>query len=176
MRKYLFIVLALLLTIGVANAASIPVGVDPKNNPIVWTEAVYNGSGSTITSSYIVSWDFDTSNVDEAWDDDMCNWVKTASEADDIWTAGVLPYGRDLANGDVGSIIIRGPAYVRLGASATVNQLVGAETDGQTVDYAAGTDDCALGRVIKAAGHGHGPEATQGSNYPIVFVDVSCSD
>ena len=176
MRKYLFIVLALLLTIGVANAAGIPVGVDPKNNPIVWTEAVYNGSGSTITSSYIVSWDFDTSNVDEAWDDDMCNWVKTASEADDIWTAGVLPYGRDLANGDVGSIIIRGPAYVRLGASATVNQLVGAETDGQTVDYAAGTDDCALGRVIKAAGHGHGPEATQGSNYPIVFVDVSCSD
>ena len=176
MRKYLFIVLAVLLSIGVANAASIPVGVDPKNNPIVWTEAVYNGSGSTITSSYIVSWDFDTSNVDEAWDDDMCNWVKTASEADDIWTAGVLPYGRDLANGDVGSIIIRGPAYVRLGASATVNQLVGAETDGQTVDYAAGTDDCALGRVIKAAGHGHGPEATQGSNYPIVFVDVSCSD
>ena len=176
MKKYLFIILALLLMIGVANATNIPVGVDPQNNPIVWAEAVYNGSGATITSAYIVSWDFDTSDVSEAWNDDMCNWVKTASEADDIWTAGVLPYGRNLANGDVGSIIIRGPAYVMKGASATVNQLVGSESDGQTVDYGAGTDDCALGRVIKASGHAHGPEATQGANYPIVFVDVACSD
>ena len=168
--------MALLLTMGVANATGIPVGVDPKNNPIVWTEEVYNGSGSTITSAEVVIWDFDTSDVTEGWDDDMCNWVKAPTEADDIWTAGVLPYGRNLADGDVGSIIIRGPAYVMAGASGTVNQLIGSEADGQTVDFGAGTDDCVLGRVIKAKGHGHGPEATQGSNYPIVFVDISCND
>lgn len=176
MRKILFSLLAVLLLVGVANATEIPGTVEPKNYPTVWTETVYNGSGATIVSAYVVEWDFDVSDSTNNWYDDMCPWVQTASAADSIWTAGVLPYGRDLADGEIGQIIIRGPAYVMAGASGTVNQLIGSEADGQTADAAQTTDNCVLGRTIKAKGHAHGPEVIHGPNYPIVYVDVDCSD
>ncbi len=174
MKKYLLVVLALLLTIGVANAAGIPVGVDPVNFPEVWTQQVYNGTSSTIQSAVIVIWDYDTSTSLESSNyNDMCPWIKMPTEADDIWTAGVVPYGQTIASKTSGSIIIKGPAFVVTGASGTVNQLVGATaTTGVTVDYAAGTDDCAVGRVIKANGITTGA----GGGYTLVDVGVACSD
>ncbi len=174
MKKYLFVILALLLMVGVANATNIPQMVDPKNYPTVWTEQVYNGTGSTIQSGLIVIWDYDTSDSDISTAyDDMCPWVKMPTEADDIWTAGVTPYGQTILNGSTGAMIIRGPAFVVTGASGTVNTLVGATaTTGVTVDYAAGTDDCAVGRVIKADGILTGA----GKGYTLVDVGVACSD
>lgn len=173
MKKYLFVILALLLLSGVANAANIPVGVDPQNYPEVWTQEVYNGSGATINSASIVIWDYDTSNPDGTWNDDRCAYIKAPTEADDIWTAGVTPFGTDVANGTTTSIIIRGPAFVKTGASGTVNTLVGSTaTSGATVDYAAGTDDCAAGRVIKA----DSTSLAVGAGYTIVDVGVMCSD
>lgn len=172
MKKYLFIVLALLMMVGVANAAGIPQGLDPKNNPEVWTQLVYNGSGATIQSGLIVIWDYATADVTEAIDDYRCPWIKMPTEADDIWTAGVTPYGYTIANGSSGSIIIKGPAFVLTGASGTVNQLVGSTaTTGATVDFAAGGDDCTVGRVIKA-----NPAGGLGAGYTLVDVLVSCND
>lgn len=174
MKKFIFVILALLLTIGVASAANIPVAVDPVNFPEVWTQQVYNGTTSTIQSALIVIWDYDASDSGEGTHyDDMCPWIKMPTEADDIWTAGVVPYGSSIAAKSNGSIIVKGPAFVLTGASGTVNTLVGATaTTGVTVDYGAGTDDCAVGRVIKANGILTGA----GLGYTLVDVLVSCSD
>jgi hypothetical protein len=151
MKKFIFLVFALLLTYGVANAANMPMAIDPKNYPEVWTMQVYNGSGSTIVSGYIVQWDFDTSDSTEAQNDDRCPWVKLADAASDIWTAGVLPYGQNIANGDTGAMICYGPAYVLNGTTnPTVDQFCGAATDGTVTTPSASANTTDLGRVIKA--------------------------
>ena len=173
MRKLFLIVLALLFSFGVANAAGIPLGIDPKNTSEIWTQSVYNGTSSTIQSGLIVIWDYDTSDVTDPWYDDVCPWVKLPTEDDDIWTAGVVPYGKPIAAGSEGVIIIKGPAWIKTGASGTINQMIGATAStGVTVDFGAGTDDCAIGRVIKA-------DATTniiGSGYTLVDVCLSCND
>ncbi len=155
MRKYLFLILALLLVSGIAGAANIPTAVDGKNYPIVWTESVYNGSGSTIATGSAVVWDFDTSDSDVSTSyDDMCNWVTTTTTASDPWTAGVTPIDNAILNGERGTIIIRGPAVVNKGGSTvtfTVNDHVGTTTTaGVVAEISAVTNDGAiLGTCIK---------------------------
>lgn len=174
MRRLLLVAFAILVTYGIANATGIPDSVEPKNYPVVWTETVYNGTSASISSGLIVIWDYDTSDSDVSSNyDDMCPWIKMPTEADDIWTAGVTIYGKDIASKTTGQIIIKGPAFVVTGASGTVNTLIGSTaTTGVTVDYAAGTDDCAVGRVIKANGITTGA----GLGYTLVDVGVACSD
>ena len=166
MKKFLFIVLALLLTFGVANATNIPMGVDPKNEVTVWTETVYNGSGSSITSGYVVQWDFDTSNPDGTWFDDMTNYVKTNATADGPWIAGVATYGNNIANGDTGQIIIRGPAIVYdNGQTVTADTFVSVTATGLVKDEACdAVDESLLGVAIKNT------HPVLGNDYSIIYV------
>lgn len=173
MRRLFLVALAVLFTCGIASATEIQGVVEPKNYPTVWTETVYNGSGAAISSGTIVEWDFETSDSTINWYDDMCPWVQTADGASDIWTAGVLIYGRDLADGSVGQIIIRGPAYVlEHSTPGTANQLCGSHTDGTVTTDGAGANTAALGVVIDASPSSSG----LGSGYSIVYVDVTLSD
>lgn len=174
--KSLKLVIAILLVLGIAGvvtADNIPQVNDPKNYPTVWTANVYNGSGSDIVSSYIVQWDFDTSDsAISTWYDDSCPYVKTADSAGDIWTAGVVPYGNNLSNGTTGVIIIRGPAFVYRGSnSVTVNQIVETSAAGQVSNHdGAATDEGTLGVAIKAT-ITTGPNETQGaSRYPLIYI------
>lgn len=173
MKKYLFIVLALLLTCGVANvfATGIPTATDPKSYPTVWTEDVYNGSGSTIQSAVIVEWDFETSDSADNWNDDMCPWVKLANGASDIWTAGVTVYGSTIADGTTGRIIIRGPAYVlEHSTPGAADNLVGTHTNGTVTTDSASANTAALGICVDAS-PSYGP--SDGGGYSIIFVEIT---
>jgi hypothetical protein len=175
MKKYLFIILALLLMVGVANATNIPVAVDPKNYPIVWTETVYNGSGSEIGTGICVIWDYDTSDSDAgSIYDDMCAWVKTSDDEASPWTAGVTTIGQAIANGKVGRIIIRGPAVVHNGGTAcTVNTNVAVGAAGYVEDESTGADEATLGVCIKASAAGNDVEADIGVASSLIMIQPS---
>ena len=64
MRKFLFSIVALLLMVGVASAASIPGSIDPTAGPEVWVTDVYNNSGSTLDIGDVVVWEIDASTGD----------------------------------------------------------------------------------------------------------------
>ena len=172
MKKFILCLLALLFTIGVAYADGVPMAVDPKNYRTVWTADVYNGSGATIISGHIVEWDFDASDSTVNYYDDMSAWVQTCDSASDVWTAGVAIFGRDIADGETGQIIIRGPAYVRQGAAATVpvaNQLVGSDASGYVITDAGSADTSTLGICIKAADSVTASGTPDG--FAIIYVD-----
>lgn len=171
MRKYIILTLvALFVMVGIASATNIPVTVEPKNRPTVWTETVYNGSGADITSGYIVEWDFDASDstaLDGTWYDDMCSWVQLADSAGDIWTAGVVAYGKNIVNGTPGRVIIRGPAYVVIGSTLTADDIVEADASGKVVPHdGAATDEGTLGVCIKATTT-NGP----GGGFGVIYVN-----
>jgi len=160
--------LALLFGVGVAFATGIPQVVDPKNYPVVWTETVYNGTSSAIATGQVVQWDFDTSDPSGTDYDDMTPYVKEVDAAEDIWTAGVTDIGVGIAALSEGVIIIKGPAFVQRGTATTVNQLVGAEADGEVTDFAGGADDeCTVGRTIKDGIRG---------DYSLIYIDPVCYD
>jgi len=154
--------------VGVANAAGIPQSVDPQNYPIVWTEDVYNGSSSAITSGYVVQWDFDTSDVTESTYDDRCNWVKKADAADDVWTAGVMLTDSCAAYTNC-SIAIRGPVRAITDETVpTVNTTCGTAADGKVTDFSGGAaDKTNLGIVIKAGAS---------NTWSIIFVNPTNFD
>jgi hypothetical protein len=174
MKKLFLVVFALLLLAGVANATNIPTVTDPKNYPMVWTEIVYNGSGSTIYSGYVVDWDFDTCDSDAgSMFDDMGSWVKVNSTADSIWTAGVLPIGKNLANGDIGRIVVKGPVPVFMGAAAqcTVNTVVSGSS-GKALDEASNaTDEKVLGICIKASAAGNDIGGEVYADSALIYVE-----
>ena len=175
MRKILFSLLAVLLLVGVANATEIQSSVQPKDYPTVWTETVYNGSGSEIVSGYIVQWDFDTADSVIDYYDDMCPYVKLCDAVDDIWQAGVVVYGKSIPNGANGQIIVKGPAYVISSAAMSVNTLGSSDASGKLGAHGATTDECSLGRIIKAnTAIAAGPD--NGSGWDLIYVDVNCSD
>lgn len=148
MKKMLFIILAILFIAGIAEAASIPLAVSPKDFPEVWTTTVYNNSGSALTSGTVVVWDFANSTGSYA---DLCNWVTTTTNLDDVWTAGVVASDSIAAAGE-GAIIIRGPTNVRVSQTLTVNDLVGSySTAGQCAEVTAvAGDEAWLGVAINA--------------------------
>ena len=169
MKKLLFVLAILLVVAGNAYADHIPTAVDAKNEPAVWTADVYNGSASAISSGTIAQWDFETSDsaaLDGTWYDDMCPWVITADASSDIWTAGVVPYGKDIAAYSPGAIIIRGPAYVLESSTPPVaNEICGTSASGTVTTDAASANTTSLGITIDAS-----PTAL-GSGYSLVFVD-----
>lgn len=172
MKKYLFLVLAFLLFYGTANATNIPMVTDPKNYPTVWTELVYNGSGSDIATGMCVVWDYDTSDSDAGTIyDDTAAWVKTCDDESSPWTAGVTTIGQGIANGAVGRIIIRGPAVVHNGNTApTVNTIVSAGATGYVEDENAGADEAVLGVCIKASAAGNDIEANIGTASSLIMI------
>lgn len=174
MKKFIFVILALLLTLGVANATNIPVVTDPKNYPTVWTELVYNGSGSDIVSGYVVDWDFDTSDSDAgSIYDDTAPWVKVNSTADSIWTAGVVPFGQNIINGNVGRIVIKGPTPVKMSSSGqcTVNTVVSASSGKATDEAANAVDEKVLGICIKASAAGNDIGAEIYADSALIYVE-----
>ncbi len=181
MRKFLFIVLALLFVTGVARATNIPQMVEPKNYPTVWTELVYNGSASEIVSGYVVDWDFTSSDSSENQYDNMCPWVKLNATTLGVWQAGIVTYGKNIAVGDVGSIIIRGPAYGRVATALTASNLVSGNGSGLLIPFTGGSDDLStLGVAIKisslsATGCPDGGAAGAGA-WGLVYVNPTAFD
>ncbi|MBU0598896.1 hypothetical protein KKF61_08000 [Patescibacteria group bacterium] len=155
MKRLLSILLVAGLFLGVTAVAfsdSIPQVTDPKNVPIVWTQSVYNGSGSDIATGVIVQWDFDTSDPDGTFYDDQTNYVKLADAAGDIWTAGVVPFDKGIANGEQGVIIVRGPCPVKEAAGTTVvvNTIVETDANGLVTNHDGdAVDESTLGICIK---------------------------
>jgi len=183
MKKILFVILALLLTYGVAQATNIPMVVDPKNYPTVWTELVYNGSGSNIATGLVVMWDFVTSDSDaSAVYDDMCPWVKLAT-GDGPMTAGVTTIAREvgastniaISNGNVGRIIIHGPAVVHRttqGTAVTLETFVSGDSSGGVVDETCdAVDEDIVGTVIAISAAANDVEADIGSGSSLIYVD-----
>lgn len=171
MRKLFLISLALLLMVGVANATNIPQSAEPKNYPTVWTEQVYNGSGSDITSGYIVDWDFDTSDSASDEYDGMCPWVKTNATDEGVWQAGVVPFGQNIANGSTGAIIIKGPAYCLIGSTLVADTLVAGNGSGLISAFDGGAaNECALGVCIDITQEGSVVEAGADS-WALIYVD-----
>ena len=120
MKKYLFVILALLLMCGVANvyAAGIPVTVDPQNGPEVWTQEVFNDSGGALTSGSVVIWDYTDSDMYAIGSRKM--YVTTTTTADNVAVAGVV-VDDSIADQTVGTIAIYGPvkAISTIGGSTT---------------------------------------------------------
>ena len=184
MKKFLFLVLALLLVCGSANAAGIPTGVDPKNAPEIWTAEVYNNAGSALTSGTVVVWGMsaDTSDASYAY---RTMWVTTTSTNDDINVAGVV-VDPSIAAGDVGTIAIWGPVYTRVADSSdavTADQIVGCANGvtGQAGEYGTANNSGILGWCIYASGvaianGGYG--ATDGVDNIMmpIFVDPHVAD
>ena len=170
MRKNLFIVLALLLTMGVANAAGIPLGVDPSEGPEIWTQQVYNDSGSTLTSGTVVVWDYTDSDM---YDLDLRRaYVTTTTTADNIAVAGVS-VTPSWANGDVGSICIYGPVRARATGTVTAGLAIGTSgTAGVVTGYAnTSTDDAVVGWSVDADTLADSAEG--GPTIMVLFVNPS---
>lgn len=173
MKQFKIFSLAILLSFvvtGLAFATGLSQVTSPKNYPTVWTEQVYNGSGSDIATQRVVEWDFDVSDSSINEFDDMCPWVQTTDATDDIWTAGVTLSNQGIANGETGTIIIKGPAvvYDGIGTSVcTVNTVVGGVSGGACADTTGASDDKThLGIVIKttATNQGYSSDA-------LIYVD-----
>ena len=170
--KVLFAVALVFSFMGIANAAGIPTVVDAYNYPEVWTQEVYNGSGSDIQSAVCVRWDCATS---DAAMDDMGMWVAIVGTAADNRTAGVVPYGQVISDKSHGTIIIRGPAVVRTGGACTAatgtDGLVESDASGYAVNNtAAGCEQALLGWSIIDDVSGT-YTALDSVNYAIIFVD-----
>lgn len=184
-RKLFSIALAisLLCLTSIAFATNIPQMVDPKNYPTVWTEIVYNGSGSDIATGRVVEWDFDTSDSDAgSIFDDMCPWVKSVNAANDVWTAGVTMLTAQsgsaaIPNGSTGRIIIRGPAVVHNNDSPpTVDTVVATTSSGYVGANTPSTDTSDLGVVIKASAAGNDVEVDVGAGSSLIYVNPTLSD
>lgn len=176
MKKYMIFVLALLLVSGVANAASIPMVVDPKNHPEVWTTEVYNNYGSAITSDSVVVWQFASANATSA--KYTGNWVTLSTTQSDPLVAGVV-MDDSIAASDSGTIAIRGPVAVKQELSSgatqlTANDLCGASsTAGEIEDYTDAADNAHLGLVIRVTMEGETPSE---KDKAIVFVNPGWAD
>ena len=182
MKKLLLIALAVLFSYGIANATGIPQSVDPKSYPVVWTETVYNGTTSTIPSCYVVEWDFDTSdsNAGTVYDDTL-PWVKKCDGNDDVWTAGVVQMGQDIASGSTGQIVIKGPAVVfrgSQGTALTVNTICASSTNGYVEDESiSGGDTAMLGVVIKASAAGNDIGGDADADMSLIYVNpTTCAN
>ena len=172
MKKYLFIVLALLLTVGVANAAGIPLGVDPASGPEIWTQVVYNDSGSALTSGTVVIWDYTDSDMYDL--DDRKAYVTTTTTVDDIAVAGVV-VSPSIAAGDVGAICIYGPvrALTASGATVTAGTAIGTSaTAGRVGSYSnTSNDDAVVGWSVDANTLVDSSEG--GTDLMVLFVNPS---
>jgi len=180
MKKLLFVIFALLLTIGVANATNIPQMVDPKNYPTVWTELVYNGSGSDIATGRVVVWDFSSCDSDAGTMYDYTGmWVKTSTAAHSVWTAGVTTPGHGITNGEVGRIVIKGPAVVQNGVSPappTVDTIISTTSAGYVGAYTPAADTCSLGVVMKASAATVDIEADNGIGSSLIWINPTLND
>ncbi len=171
-KKFLFIALAILLGYGIAFAAGIPTVVDPANGPEIWTQEVFNDSGSALTSGSIVVWDYTDSDM---YDLDLRKaYITTTTTADDIAVAGIT-VDPSIADQSTGTICIYGPVKGRIvsGTTATAGvTLATSSTAGRMGNFAgSGNDDAAVGWSVDADTKTDSPEG--GTDVVVVFVNPS---
>ena len=105
MKKYLFIVLAVLLMASVANATVVPGAVDAKAGPEVWVTSVYNNSGGSLAEGDLLVWQIGSSTGDDD------NYVTTTTTADTHLVAGVV-YKAAIATASRGLMALKGVAPI----------------------------------------------------------------
>jgi len=172
MKKVLFVILAILCVSGMAYGAGIPSSVDPQNGPEIWTQEVFNDSGSTLTSGTAVVWDYTDSDM---YDLDLRKmYITTTTTVDDIATAGVT-VDPSIANQTVGTICIYGPVRCLTAASATVTAgtAIGTSaTAGKVGSYSnTSADDACIGWSVDANTVADSVEG--GGNIMVLFVNPS---
>ncbi len=171
-KKFLFIALAILLGYGIAFAAGIPTVVDPANGPEIWTQEVFNDSGSALTSGSVVIWDYTDSDM---YDLDLRKmYITTTTTADSIATAGIT-VDPSIPDQTEGTICIYGPVKARIVAGTTATAgvaLATSSTAGRLGNYAgSGNDDAVLGWSIDADTSSDSSEG--GTDIVVVFVNPS---
>ena len=161
MKKYIYVLLALLVLGGVAYATTVPDATEPKEGgPNLWLESVYNNAGATLDVGDVVIWDVDASTGDND------NWVTTTTTADTYQVAGVV-YPADIAAGASGSIAIKGPVQV----DAIASHLGVVKGLACTSTTAGSAKDCA-GTLGPPANFGQVTQVNAGTS---AIVCVNCS-
>jgi len=182
MKKLLLVIVAALLFTGTVYAAGIPLAVDPKNSPEVWTQEVYNNSSSILTSGTVVMWDCvsDTTDANFAY---RTSWVKKATAtAELISTAGVV-IDPSIPAYTEGTIAIYGPVYTLCADASdalTANDEVG--TSASIAGQAGHADSASGGAILgwciygvpvdDAYGGYDGTDAVDKAMLPI-FINIS---
>ncbi len=181
MKKLLLSLLAVLLLTGTVYAAGIPLAADPLNYPEVWTQEVYNNSGSALTSGTVVMWDCVSDSTDASFAY-RTMWITTSQTAEDINTAGVV-IDPSIPASTEGTIAIYGPVYTICsdsGDALTANDEVGSSaTAAGTAGHAATASGgatlgwCIYGIPVSTSYGGYGgTDACNGTMLPI-FVNIS---
>ena len=166
-------ILAILFMLGIASvsfAAGIPTGADPKSFPEIWTQEVYNDSGSGLTSGSVVVWDYTDSDM---YDLDLRkSYITTTTTADDVSVAGVV-VTPSCVSGDACAIAIYGPVKARATGTVTAGLAIGTSTTaGVVTGYAnTSTDDAVVGWSVDANTLADSPEG--GTDIMVVFVNPS---
>ena len=162
MKKLLLSLIAVLLLTGTVYAAGIPLAVEPKASPEVWTQEVYNNSGSALTSGTVVVWDCVSDSTDASFAY-RTSWITTSTTVDDINVAGVV-LDSSIPDATEGTIAIYGPIYARCADSSdpvTLDTCVGVSgTSGQAGDSGGGANTGVLGWAIQS-----GPVSTTYGGY-----------
>lgn len=153
MRKLFLVLIAILLTCGVASAVSIPQSENASTGgPYVWTVPVHNNeSSTTMDVGDVVCWDIDSSTGDDD------NYVYICDSADTYIVAGVV-YGNDISAGDNGTVAVHGVVSVDYATSGgthggAAGALVCNSSSGATAKNCQ-TDAAAFGIVTTAASSG----------------------
>ena len=185
MRKFLFSILAVLLVAGIANAANIPTGIDPRDatgTPEVWTTVVENNYTAAITSKSVVIWDWDTSDsgISEEFDDRL-NQITLSATNDNPYIAGVI-LDDSCAVGALCTMAIKGPVLVRTDCNTTgASPLTAGDlcsnstTVGRVDDWADAADAGTLGYCIKADTAAY-CGSFGGRDIAVVYVDPDHAD
>lgn len=169
-KKILFIALAILLGYGIANAAGIPTVVDPANSPEIWTQEVFNDSGSALTSGSIVVWDYSDSDM---YDLDLRKpYVTTTVTVDDIAVAGIT-VDPSIADQSTGTICIYGPVKAKATGTVTAGLALSTSATAGTLGPYSNTssDDGVVGWSVDANTAADSSEG--GNDIVVVFVNPS---
>src|SRR3990167_4679959 len=173
MKKFLlsFTLIALLLGLSRnAYSSGIPLATDPTNTPEIWTQEVYNDSGSDLTSGSVVVWDYTDSDM---YDLDLRkSYITTTTTADNIAVAGVTVTPTCVAGSEC-AIAIYGPVKAKATGTVTAGLAIGTSTTaGSVTGYAnTSTDDAVVGWSVDADTAADSPEG--GTDIMVLFVNPS---
>lgn len=131
--------------------------------------AVFNDSGSALTSGTVVIWDTGNTDPDDAG---FGYWVTTTTSADSNLVAGVV-LSDSIPDQGVGTIVTYGPAYARHafstdGATDTVGTAIGTTT--VAGEYGTGTG---LGVKLETTANSDSGDRVGDNKLMLIFVNPS---
>ena len=147
MKRLFFLVLALLLFVGIANATNIPGAVDAVNNREVWVTSVYNNETAEMSVGDCVEWDMDSSTGDDK------GYVVECDSTDTYLVAGVV-FPAAIASKSTGLIAVKGPVNVNTVTDTMVTGTLvcSSATEGKVYNCSVGAGDAnALGYTTAAS-------------------------